>query len=85
MIDANGNINEDEDILENIDLVAKEKQKEINKLREKAKLPVYDDHALLNIIGIQDWMITNLIQIMMKKIVSYHNMLMSRFFQIFIE
>ena len=41
LIDANGNINNDEDILESIDLVTKEKQKEINKLREKAKLPVY--------------------------------------------
>ena len=41
LIDANGNINNEEDILESIDLVTKEKQKEINKLREKAKLPVY--------------------------------------------
>ena len=41
MIDANGNINNDEDVLESIDLVTKEKQKEINKLREKAKMPIY--------------------------------------------
>ena len=40
LIDANGNINNEEDILESIDLVTKEKQKEINKLREKAKLPM---------------------------------------------
>lgn len=47
MIAPDGTINEDEDVLENIELVTQEKQKEINKQREKAKLPVYGFVLLL--------------------------------------
>lgn len=42
MFNANGQLNEEGDVLESDVLVTKEKQREINKLREKAKMPMWE-------------------------------------------
>ena len=40
LFDEKGNPVESEDVLENVEIVETEKQREINRLREKAKLPM---------------------------------------------